>query len=144
SAVNVYSLNGYAGGLVGVTDGGSINYSYSTGNVDTGMGGMQVGGLVGSSNTSFSITNSYSTGNVNGDGFIGGLVGRMDASSTVSNSYSMGNVSGNDFVGGLVGRNLGTVTDSYWNTETSGQATSAGGTGLTTAQMMNQSNFTGW
>lgn len=37
-----------------------------------------------------------------------------------------------------------TVTNSYWDTQTSGQATSAGGTGKTTAQMKSQSTFTGW
>ena len=39
--------------------------------------------------------------------------------------------------------NGGTVTNSFWDTQTSGQATSAGGTGLTTAQMMTQSTYTG-
>jgi len=36
------------------------------------------------------------------------------------------------------------VTASYWNTETSGQSSSAGGTGLTTAQMKQQATFSGW
>jgi len=56
----------------------------------------------------------------------------------------MGSVSGASGVGGLVGENYGTVTNSFWNTTTSGQTTSAGGTGLTTAQMMSVSSFTGW
>jgi hypothetical protein len=39
-----------------------------------------------------------------------------------------------------------TVTASFWDIDTSGQATSAGGTGKTTAQMQTQSTFTdyGW
>jgi hypothetical protein len=54
-------------------------------------------------------------------------------------------VTGNTLVGGLIGRNyVATVTSSYWDTQTSGQATSAGGTGKTTAQMMNRSTFVGW
>src|SRR5690606_6174960 len=53
-------------------------------------------------------------------------------------------VTGNAGVGGLVGAGTGVVTNSYWNTETSGMSASASGTGLTTAQMMNQANFTGW
>jgi hypothetical protein len=36
------------------------------------------------------------------------------------------------------------ATDSYWNISTSGQATSAGGTGKTSAQMMQAATFTGW
>jgi hypothetical protein len=37
-----------------------------------------------------------------------------------------------------------TVTSCYWDVQSSGVATSNGGTGLTTAQMMQQSSFTGW
>jgi hypothetical protein len=50
------------------------------------------------------------------------------------NSYP-GSVTGNYTVGGLVGLNFGTVSNSFWDTETSGQSTSAGGTGETTAEM---------
>jgi hypothetical protein len=42
---------------------------------------------------------------------------------------------------------LGLITNSYWDTTPisgTGQATSAGGTGLTTAQMHQQANFTGF
>jgi hypothetical protein len=38
-------------------------------------------------------------------------------------------------VGGLVGDNSGSVVQSYWDTETSGQKHSAGGKGLTTAKL---------
>jgi len=41
---------------------------------------------------------------------------------------------------------FGTVTASFWDIDTSGQATSAGGTGKTTVQMQTESTFTsaGW
>jgi hypothetical protein len=39
---------------------------------------------------------------------------------------------------------VGGVGTSYWDTQTSGQATSAGGTGKTTAQMKKQATFVGW
>jgi len=58
-------------------------------------------------------------------------------------------VTGNEEVGGLVGRNLvgsnieGTVSNSFWNTETSGQGSSAGGTGKTTAEMKDIVTFSG-
>ncbi|RLC64965.1 MAG: hypothetical protein DRI01_02460 [Chloroflexi bacterium] len=61
---------------------------------------------------------------------------------TVSNSYSTGGVIGNSDVGGLVGWNDGTVSNSFWDTETSGQSASAGGTGKTTAEMMDIATFT--
>jgi len=48
-------------------------------------------------------------------------------------------------VGGLNGyNNGGTATDSFWDTQTSGQSTSAGGTGKTTAEMQTLSTFTNW
>jgi len=60
----------------------------------------------------------------------------------VRKSYSTGSVTGNSNVGGLVGRSFdGTVSDSFWDIETSGQPTSAGGTGKTTAQMKDIATF---
>jgi len=43
-----------------------------------------------------------------------------------------------------VGANPGTVSDSFWDTKTSGQATSAGGTGKTTAEMQDIATFSAW
>ena len=65
----------------------------------------------------------------------GGLVGLNR--DTVIDSYATGSVEGDDFVGGLVGAaSFSDEIDSYWDTETSGQSTSAGdATGLTTAEM---------
>ena len=54
-------------------------------------------------------------------------------------------VSGASYVGGLVGNRdytWSTVNNSFWNTETSGMSTSAGGIGMTTAQMQTQANLT--
>ena len=105
----------------------------------TGM--LFVGGLVGK-NTG-TVSNSYFTGSVTGHYMVGGLVGGNGG--TVSNSYSIGNVSGNISVGGLVGGGSSdTVSNSFWDTETSGQATSAGGTGKTTAQMKYIATFSAW
>jgi len=53
-------------------------------------------------------------------------------------------VTGESHVGGLVGLNEdGTVSDSFWDIETSGQSNSAGGTGKATAQMKNIATFSG-
>jgi len=54
-----------------------------------------------------------------------------------------GSVTGGSYVGGLVGKG-DSVIYSYWDTETSGQSSSDGGTGLTTAQMKQSANFSGW
>ena len=107
----------------------------------TVIGEYYVGGLVGRNRGA--VSNSYSTGSVTGDWYVGGLAGINDGG-TVSNSYSIGNVTGNEDVGGLVGINDrgGTVSNSFWDIETSGQPTSDGGTGKTTAEMQDIATFT--
>ncbi|WP_321348696.1 MBG domain-containing protein [Halopseudomonas oceani] len=134
------------GGLVGVNK-GTISNAYATGSVE---GTSSVGGLVGF-NESGTISNAYATGSVKGSDDIGGLAG-YNYLATISNAYATGSVKGSGNVGGLVGSNKdgGTVTNSYWNTETSGQASAVGDgsgdgtTSLTTAQMFDAANFTGF
>jgi len=135
------SLNGalWVGGLVGQND-GTVSNSYSTCDVtsDSGTGGL-MGANIGI------VSNCYATGNVTGDSAAGGLMAAN--SGTVSNSYSTGNVNGNEYLGGLVGySDEGTVSGSFWDTETSGQFTSDGGTGKTTAEMKSIATFSsaGW
>jgi len=133
-------LVGWAvGGLVGSNHNGTVSNSYSTGNV---TGRIYVGGLVGWNHVYATVYNSYSDGNVTGDVNVGGLVGQND--SNVSNSYSTGNVTGAEGVGGLVGYNKqGTISNSFWDTKTSGQDTSDGGTPKTTAEMKSLATFSG-
>ncbi|MBN1411328.1 MAG: fibronectin type III domain-containing protein [Spirochaetales bacterium] len=134
----------YAGGLVGRNE-NEINTSYATGTVS---GENYAGGLVGSiSGASSTVINSYARGSVTASlDYAGGLAGGISAHGTITNVYSTGLVdcSGTN-AGGLLGDNsISTVTGSYWDTETSGMATSDGGTGLTTAEMKEQTNYTGW
>ncbi|AEH60006.1 GLUG domain protein [Methanosalsum zhilinae DSM 4017] len=138
------NVNGFAnvGGLVGQSrDDGAIITSFATGNVD---GSWSVGGLVG--NNRGNIENSYATGSVEGSSWIGGLVGLN--SGTISNSYATGNVIGNDYIGGLVGDNDGgTISNSYWNTETSGLDVSDGGEERNTSEMTYphaNNTYVGW
>jgi len=42
-----------------------------------------------------------------------------------------------------VGVNIGTISNSFWDTETSGQATSDGGTGKNTTEMKDIAAFSG-
>jgi len=116
------------GGLVGFNSWSFVSYSYSTSSVT----GNLSGGLVGF-NVGF-VSDSYSTGSVTGYAIVGGLMG--GGTGSVVNSYSTGSVTGSEYVGGLVGYNLkDNVSNSFWDTETSGQSTSDGGTGKTTAEM---------
>ncbi len=136
---------GRVGGLVGdIGFDGTVSNSYSTGNVTSDF--STVGGLVGANYGA--VSNSYSTSNVSGDMYVGGLVGLNHG--TVSNSYSTGSVRSEKYisdlwVGGLVGYSGwgGSVSNSFWNTETSGQATSKGGAGKTTTEMQDITTFIG-
>jgi len=114
-----------AGGLVGETNSFQlIDSCYATGNVTTtDSADAYAGGLVGDSSTG-NISNSFSTGNVNGTGsYVGGLVGRN--SGPISNSYSTGIVSGEDYVGGLVGWDSGGIV---LNAYAKGNVYATGGT----------------
>ncbi|MHB1092945.1 beta strand repeat-containing protein [Thiobacillus sp.] len=137
---NVGLLNGsvigssYIGGLVG-RNGGAINNSYATIDVS---GSAYVGGLVGYMIAGGTIDNSYAAGDVAAVR-AGGLVGRNEG--VITNSYASGAATGS-YAGGLLGLNAGTVINSFWDTTTSGQSASAGGVGMTTADMQTQANFT--
>lgn len=133
----------YVGGLAGDDYYGTITNSYSTGSVTGYSDGA--GGLIGNIYYS-TIKNSYFTGNIKGWTRVGGLIGR-GVSGTISNSYSTGNITGYSYTGGLIGNNQNNtivVINSYWDIQTSGLTTSAGGTGKTTAQMKTQSTFVNW
>ncbi|MBI3671506.1 hypothetical protein HY249_01790 [Candidatus Azambacteria bacterium] len=147
----------YVGGLVGWMEyymtgptiyTSSINSSFSTADVS---GADAVGGLIGYVIGGSTISNSYATGSVVINPSVssypvsGGLIGYMNGA-IITNSYSIGSVSSFSIgAGGLIGASsFGTVNSSYWDTENSGKTTSAGGTGLTMAQIKTQSSFTGW
>ena len=128
-----------SGGLVGSSTSGNISQSYHTGNV-TGAAGT--GGLVGSV-TSGSIDNSYSIGSIAGQAGAGGLTGSV-TSGTVSTSFAVGTVTGAAGTGALLGATSGPVVFSYWDNEIGPATSVGGGTGLTSAQMRDQSNFVGF
>ena len=135
-----------AGGLCGSMYYGDIYNSFSNATV---VGGSKIGGLVGfiSGMGSNTIADSYATGNVTGDSsYVGGLVGYIDGAGTITRTYATGSLSGVSLLGGLVGGNVGTLTvsDSFYDNQTTGQSSSAGGTGRTTAQMMDMATYSSW
>jgi hypothetical protein len=134
----------YVGGLAGYNSSGSIEQCYSTGAVINGSTAttyQYVGGLAGY-NESGTINNCYSTRAVGGSSYLGGLIGSNNG--TINRCYSTGAVKGSG--GGLSGPNPGTITGSFWNTQTSGKTVSGGGTGKTTTEMQTLLTFTlaGW
>jgi hypothetical protein len=136
------------GGLVG-SNYGTITKSYSAGSVSAAGEGRvyMLGGLVGQNMISGPIADCYSTSSVSSIGWsqlLGGLVGENSDEGTITDCYSTGPVSAigtTHDIGGLVGGGYAMTMTSFWNTETSGQATSGGGTGITTAQMKTLSTF---
>ena len=124
------------GGVVAANDGEVRRSSVSGSVVGTGSK-TNVGGLVGSNNGV--VNDSYATSTVDGGtttGATGGLVGLNDK--TITGSYAIGLVNdGNSggAIGGLVGDNNDKVERSYWDSETTGQGSSAGGVGLNTSEM---------
>ena len=140
------------GALTGSISTGTVVTSYVTGGSVSGT--SEVGGLVGALENSSSarIKASYARVRVRGGSSAGGLVGKND--STVAEkiiaSYAAGAVTGTTMVGGLVGQSA-TVSggdnykDSYWDTEASGQAESAGtgAIGTDTATLQAPTAYTG-
>jgi hypothetical protein len=142
SSSNV-SGGSHVGGLAGQNS-GSISQCYSEGSAD---GGDECGGLVGR-NVDGDISDCYSHAGATGGDTVGGLVG-LNWMSTISNCYSTGSVSGTFPVGGLVAREVeATTTASFWDTQTSDQSWSHGGTGTgkMTWQMQDANTFisAGW
>lgn len=116
------------GVLAGRVVNGTLRYCFAQKGSVSGSG--KAGGLAGTSQNS-TIDNSYSTASVTGS-MAGGLIGTV-STGTVSKTYAAGKVNGAG--GGLIGSGSATVTASMWDMDTSGQGSSAGGTGKSTSQM---------
>lgn len=157
----------FVGGLVGsfrsCPSGSTMERVFVTGAV---MGERNVGGIAGrfgdACGSTSTVTDSYSTASVVGDVEpAGGFAGIVATSGSLTNVYSAGLLAESDReggtkdavasakYGGLVGATtpsggtVGTLTGSFWDTETSGLTTSFGGVGKTTAQMTSFATFDG-
>ncbi len=141
-ATGSITANDNVGGLVGESSGeGRIFYSYSEATINANS---NVGGLAGYNHTDSEIVDSYSKSNITATSYAGGIIGKNE-NGRISRSYASGSMSGSN-LSGLVANSLFTeIYDSYWDTETSGQASnSSGGDGKTTTQMYQQATFTNW
>ena len=142
----VSSTGDQVGGLIGYSSGSSVDGSYATGSVEATTG-QDVGGLIGYS-SSTAVVDTYATGSVSANQYVGGLLGTM-LSGSITDSYATGSVTGITSPGGLVGNDVplpGDITSAFWDTLTSGQDTSQGGEGKTTAEMTALATFedAGW
>lgn len=126
------------GGMIGEYQ-GEMRHSYTKGSVS---GSSRVGGVAGKVLPGSIISDCYSHASVRGDTFVGGFAGESVGS--IYRSYSAGMVTGVSSTGGFLALSSGLARDCYWDTISSGQSTSAGGTGVagrTTAEMKLQATF---
>jgi hypothetical protein len=117
------SANNYAGGITG--------QNYGIGSTRIGM-----------------IRNSYSLASVEANnGRAGGITGR-NYYAAIENCYAAGVVADGTYTGGIAGdQSSSQVVGSYWNIETSGQnSTAGGGAGIQTWRMMISTTYEagGW
>ena len=150
------------GGIAGWAS-GDIWECYSTGEVS---GHTLVGGIVGMNagilfeeDYPITVKNSYSTSKVTGVNGVGGFAGNC-ISSKITDCYSAGAVDGEKNVGGFIGpyhddtyyeaeielpEMVSVIENCYWDTQSSGQATSfRGGTGLATEGMQKLTTYSEW
>ncbi|MBN2210005.1 MAG: hypothetical protein JW709_01300, partial [Sedimentisphaerales bacterium] len=163
-------INGvwYCGAMAGVNHGGTISNCFAAGTVSEG--GSFIGGLIGSNNGH--VSKSYANVNILGsliaihpDRF-GGFVGE-NWYGEIYDCYALGDVDNiAQESGGFVGYNAygtiqrcysvgqgnrgfcyssysGSISDCFWDMDTSGSSSSTGGTGLTTAEMQSLTPYMG-
>jgi filamentous hemagglutinin family protein len=161
------TVSNRVGGLIGEVGNGHglIDQVYASGNVVSDGERSVIGGLIGTFQDGGNggvLSNAYATGSVTGLDhypstgptyanfqYVGGLIGSLD-SGRVANTYAVGRVIGNnqagagpnggDRTGGLAAYaspSSSSISGSYFDTQTTGQVVSSGGTGLTTVQLQN-------
>ena len=125
-------------GLFGVLSGSTSNLGLENASI---LGKVNVGAIAGSSPTGL-ITDSYSTGELNGSSRIGGLAGFN--SGTIRRSYSNAHVSGQTGLGGLVGEsNGGSIANSYARGNVTGDSNLGGFVGVILSSNIEYSYSTG-
>jgi len=137
------------GGLCGINAGGQISSSYAISNILGGDECRGIGSLCGRNTSSGLIENCYAEGEVKGNINVAGLCG-LNFSETITKCYSTSKVSSTGgyptHIGGFCGWNNDTISNSFWDTETSNSTQSDGGTGLITNDMFKLSTYkdSGW
>ncbi|WP_327969762.1 GLUG motif-containing protein [Brevibacillus borstelensis] len=135
------------GGLAGINGSkGFIEQSFAKGTIETES--MAVGGLVGENQGVISdayANSGISAGKYREEVVIGGLVGINQHE--ITRTYAAGTIDSNaKEVGGLIGKleSNGTVNDSYYDQDQTGQTDTGKGMPLSSVQMKEQESFTDW
>jgi len=138
------STGSYAGGALydNLSD-GIVSCCYAIGDIVADAGNARASGFAYENNGA--ISDCFSRGNASAPTGSSkravSFIMYNDAGATIDDSYSTGAPTA-DTIAGLCYSNDGTITNSFWDTETSGTETSDGGTGKTTAEMKTRSTFT--
>ncbi|MCZ4408260.1 hypothetical protein O3Q51_05540 [Cryomorphaceae bacterium 1068] len=110
------AVGGFSGSVASST---ILQESFSNSNV-VGLGNY-VGGFIGNMQQGGLVKNCYARGSVeSSDDYSGGFVGINNMLSDIVNCYSTGNTSGTEEAGGFGGYKFGTISDCFWDTESSG------------------------
>jgi hypothetical protein len=130
------------GGFVGIADQDAlVRYCQAHGNI---LAGERIGGFCGFIYQGAQIINCNARGSVNqtpgsnGARAVGGFCGWIRSNtSVIENCYSVGKVNGTTAIGGLVGlvTNSPLITNSYYDSEKSGQFDTGKGEPRTTKQL---------
>lgn len=141
STTTIQSNGNNIGGIAGKNENSTIIQSYAIS--DLSGDNNNIGGLVGT-NVGGEIIQSYAQGDINGQNntYVGSVVG-YNRQGTIDRVYGTGLINSEGTIGGLVGNNEDTITDSYWDTESTNQLDSIGSnsgdatnlTGLNTVEM---------
>jgi hypothetical protein len=132
--VDITNSARHAGGITGRNGtNGNIRYCETSGIIRGNT--TRVGGITGVSTAGPGVSNSSSSITIlSTSAEVGGLIGNL--LNSVINCFSVGIVNGStSTTGGLIGLNTGTVTNSYYDTQTSGRSDTGKGLPRTTAQM---------
>lgn len=154
-----YQVGGFIGDSHTVTCTAVISKCFSSGDVlgNDPTSSRGIGGFAGRLCQDIDVNNCYACGDVRGgrstgDDYLAGFCGYTYLETvSITNCWGSGKVTSYEatptYVGGFLGKRysgVAVVTDCFWDIQTSGQNTSAGGTGKTTRQMVREATFTNW
>jgi len=141
--IDVDITGGYRSGGLGGRINSKVSNCFVQGGTVTGVASNSVaGGFIGQNQDD--VENCYSTADVSSEYEAAGFISFNN--NPVDKCYSTGSVSDAEnqagFVNNGAGHGSGTVSNSFWDNQTSGQSSSDGGTGKTTAEMKNVMTYT--
>ena len=133
------------GGIGGNVASVDVNYCINTATITSSNN--HAGGILGYSDYSTTLKNSYNTGDVNGTSYVGGLIGGCYSSNTgnkVIHCYSIGNVTGTSYYGGLFGSAPYSYSFCYYLDTAVVNPTCTAGTAKSADQLKRATAFEQW